>query len=668
MASTSRRSATRGRVSPDQDLLAKLQRFRTDPRFAIENTFKIKAYGQRELAPLLFNEAQMRLYEAHQYFRQRREPVRIIVVKARRVGLSTGVEALMFHDTITNPLTNSLIVTHQLKPSENVMGMCIRFWKNLPESVVHEMDGQPVKFEVRPKLLSKYQGIPSSDKMEFDEPLLSNVYICSAKNKGYDAYLSFDFQNVHFSEASRFEDAEEAFRSIMPTLGEAKHSSVYIESTAAGKSGKGEWFCEQAEDAFLNAGRTRYGQMRLVFVPWHEMRRSFAIPFSSDEQRAAFKRDLRAQERDIMKQFPHVTLEQMNWYVAKHNDPPYNKRPELFLQEYPGTLTEAFLSSGESVFSIPALTRLSARAKEPEWRGDVYFGESDAANRFDSLYNLVRRPKFRSVAEAHADGFTPNDTEKTGQCLQVWRWPQRGERLVIGADIGAGNPLTEKGDYSTACVLAKSDFGRDELIMTWRGKINTIAFGHVLSALAWGCKDRVGSNGYVILAPEWTGPGTATCTEIDHHKLYTLWKYRVPGSEGTPQSKHIGWESNLKTKPFAVNTMVRAIEEDSVNVYSEELVIEMSSYRLLSRADEEYGGENRHDDLVSSFYIALAVARLEGNLLGAEWEPRTIDLNVEVPSDAEREPFDPFDEPSGTSQWSYDPDEEEESDDLFYYV
>jgi hypothetical protein len=647
----------------EDNLLAKLHRFRSEPRFAIENTFKIKAYGQRALVPLLFNEAQMRLYAAHQYFRERRMPVRIIVVKARRVGLSTGVESLLFHDTITNPLTNSLIVTHLLKPSENVLNMCTRFWKNLPEHVIHTSGGKPHKFEVRPKLLAKYNNTPSADKMEFDEPLLSNVYICSAKS--YDAYLSFDFQNIHFSEASRFDDAEEAFRSLMPTLGESAHTAVYIESTAAGQSGKGEWFYEQALDASLST-HTRYGQMKLVFVPWHEMVNSFRIPFADDGARREFERNLKSEERDVIKQFPHVTLEQMHWYVSKHNEPPYNKRPELFLQEYPGTLVEAFLSSGESVFSIPALTRLSCRTTEPRWRGDVYWGDSDSQNRYIATNDAVRRPKFRSIEEARADGFAPHDAEKTASCLQVWRWPNSGERLVIGADVGAGNPLSPDGDYSTACVLATSDFGRDELIMTWRGKLNTIAFGEVLAALAWGCKNMVGSSGYVILAPEWTGPGTATCTSIDHNQLYSLWHYRIPGTSGTPTSKHIGWESNLKTVPFAVNTMVRAVETDTVNIYSEELVMEMSSFRQLSRIDEQYGGVNRHDDLVSSFYIACAVAKLEGALLGAEWEPRTIDLDVPVPSDGSREPFDPF-EPQEPSPYDYG-EEEEDADDLFYVL
>ena len=606
---------------------------------------------------LRFNEAQMRLYEAHQYFRERRMPVRIIVVKARRVGLSTGVESLLFHDTITNPLTNSLIVTHQLKPSENVLAMCSKFRKNMPEFIVQ--DGQ--RFSVRPRLLPKYQETESSDKIEFDEPLLSNIYICSAKS--YDAFLGFDFQNIHFSEASRFDDAAEAFRSLSPTLGDASHTAMYIESSAAGQSGKGAWFFEQAQDAALR-GATRYGEMKLVFVPWHEMRKSFAIPFADMSERSDFERSLRREERDVMKQFPHVSLEQMKWYVAKHNQPPFNKRPELFLQEYPGTLIEAFLSSGESVFSISALSRLSGRVKEPLWRGDIYWGESDLENRHESGHDLVRRPKFRSVGEARADGFSPHDNDRTAQCLSVWRWPTQGERLVIGADAGEGNPLTEDGDFSTACVIARSDFGRDEQIMEWRGKLNAVKFAYVLATLAWGCKHRVGDSGYVILAPEWTGDaGTTVCTELDYHGLYPVWHYRLPGTSGMPTSKHIGWESNQKTKGYAVNKMVQAVEEDTVNIYSEDLAMEMSSFKKIRGVGEEYGGENRHDDLVSAFYIANAVSSLEGNLLGAEYEPRQIDLDVPLPSDSDREPFDPFeDQGSG----GYDDQEDEGDDDMFY--
>ena len=66
---------------------------------------------------------------------------------------------------------------------------------------------------------------------------------------------------------------------------------------------------------------------------------------------------------------------------------------------------------------------------------------------------------------------------------------------------------------------------------------------------------------------------------------------------------------------------------------------------------------------MSSFYIACAVAKFEGALLGADWEPRTIDLDVPTPNDDRLEPFDPFEQPTGQQEpYSW----EEEEADLFY--
>ncbi len=95
--------------------------------------------------------------------------------------------------------------------------------------------------------------------------------------------------------------------------------------------------------------------------------------------------------------------------------------------------------------------------------------------------------------------------------------------------------------------------------------------------------------------------------------MYQLWHYRVPGIEGFPVSKHIGWESNGKTKPFAVGTMVRAVEGDFISIPSKDLVEEMSSYREhdVGGGESTWGGVGSHDDLVSSFQLAVTVARLE---------------------------------------------------------
>jgi hypothetical protein len=608
---------------------------------------------------LRFNEAQMRLYEAYRWFRDHRMPVRIIICKARRAGLSTGVEALMFDDTIRNSNTNSLIVANQLGPSTNVLAMCSRFWQNLPKAMTFTIDGKPFELEVKPPMDPKYGKVLPVDKLEFAPPLSSKMFIASAKS--VDQYLSFDFSNIHFTEASRFDDAEELFRAVAPTLSDDVDTAQYIESTPAGQTGKGEWFYEQCIDAQLRS-RTKYGETKLVFVPWHEMKKSFWRGFSSMEERSKFEHNLKSDYRDKMRQFPHIELEQMNWYVTKCNMPPFNKKPELMMQEYPDDLVTGFLVSGESVLSIPALKRLASNMRHPKWQGDVYWGDNDQANKYLPIYDLVRRPQFLSRGEAETRGFDSHTTERTWNNLKVWRWPEKGERVIISADVGKGNPLTEDGDYSTACVIVLNEFGRDELIMTWRGKLNTILFAELLAALSWGIRFKVGSR--VIapkLVPEWTGPGTATCTYLDQKSLYEVFPYRMPGVKGMPYTKHLGWEANSKTKPYSVNWMVRTIEQDMIDIPSEEVVLELSSYRMLDRYGDEasYGGVGQHDDFASSLQIGIAVCRLETSTLPTEWDYREIDMD-EAESTGDLTPFDEI----GANNLEESPYEEAEDDEF----
>ena len=606
----------------------------------------------------------MRLYQEHQWFREHRLPVRLIICKARRAGLSTGVESLIFDDTINHPNTDSLIVANQKNPSENVLGMCTRFWKYMPKAVRF---GDMV-VPVRPQLPQQYNNNPPKDSLEFAAPLSSRIFIASAKS--VDAYLSFGFQNMHATEAAYYEDGKELFRALSSTLSDDAHSAMYIESTPNGKVGRGEWFYQQVMQAHVKT-RTNYGDFRLVFIPWHEMVHSFSKPFEDMSERSKFERSLDGIEKDILKQYPHVSLEQLKWRRAKMAQPPFNQDPDIFDQENPSDLATAFLMSGSSVFTRSAIKRMVSTQRHPQWVGDIYWGDSDRSNEYASAHDVVRRPRFLTAGEAEASGFASHSTEKTMNNLRVYRWPKRGERIVIGADIGKGNPNTPDGDYSTLCVGVLNEFGRDELIMTWRAKLDPILFAEVCAAIAWAIRYRVGDDvKKPLLVPEWTGPGTATCTYLDTKNLYEVDRYRMPGVHGLPKSKHIGWESNSKTKPFAVNWMVRMVERDLIDVPAEEVILEMSNYRQLDNfADEgSYGGAaGLHDDLVSSFQIMCAVLRLEATTSAEENDSYEINLDARGYDDAQEEPFDPFmsDEASMAMTEDYEEDQYGD-DDLFW--
>jgi hypothetical protein len=968
----------------------------------------------RKTIRLRFNEAQRKLYEAHKWQRDHGMPVRIIICKSRRAGLSTGVEALIFDDTVTHADTTSLIVSHMINPSENVLGMCRTFWEHMPAHIRFKTPDGDVVMAVKPPLDKKYQGNMPSDKIEFAPDLRSRIFIASAKS--LDAYRSFAFQNIHATEAAHYDDAADLFTALSATVPDEPETSLYIESTPNGMGGKGEWFYEQCLDAQLRGRHPKYGEMMLVFIPWHEMPLSFSRPFDTPENRVRFERGLTSDERDLIRQYPTISLEQLNWRRVRLSQAPYNKDEERFLQEYPcvtgdtlvgtdtgvkpiaeitggvtasgkitgwkdnglhdcvrvqtsmgytvdctythplalatggfipggssieseirlqapllagepytekwdvlptvkaemtitrdvarflgyfmgdgsvygstiefacnavdtdvvqdittlmerlfgmkmasslvgtnkgcrrlrassveavdtlerlgcikmgnaarkrkvciprciwrspGTvvreflralfeadgwvsatnntvkfftnderfgrdvqtlllamhihcnrrliykykdgvptypgyeitlwsldaqlfckeigflsarknkrtapktraagrkprdvnyrdtvisvtpighhrvydlqikdtsvfdangilvhntdLATCFLTSGTMVFSRVALQRLMMNVRPPLWEGDIYWGESDAKNQYEAIYNTIRRPKFLAGPDAEAEGFESHVVDRTYNNLKVWRWPNKGDNIIIGCDIGAGNPRSKDGDFSTICVLATNTMERDELIMTWRGKLNPIAFADVCAALAWGIRYKVGDKVVAPkLVPEWTGPGTATCTEIDTRKLYEVDHYRMPGVAGMPKSKHIGWESNAKTKPFAVGSMVKMVEQNLVDIPSEQLVLEMASYKQHgAMADEtSFGSVGTHDDLVSSFQIALAVSRLDAAIdPGEAQEAFYVDLDTPV-GETELEAFDEF-EAKELDQYRYGTDDDDDYD------
>lgn len=583
--------------------------------------------------------------------------MRIVICKARRAGLSTGVESLIYDDSTLHPNTYSLIVANERNPSENILNMCRTFWKNTPEY----FDLPQGRIMVRPPLPPQFNNNPPKDRIEFDEPLASRIFVATARS--IDAYLGYGFQNMHATEAAYYKDGHELFRALYPTLSTDAHSSLYIESTPNGQQGDGAWFHEQCMDAHARK-RTQHGEMRLVFIPWHEMRYSFSIPFKSEESKAAFGRTLNETERDLIKRFD-VSLEQLQWRRMILAGPTFNRDEDMFMQEYPEDLATAFLMSGTSVFGRKHIKRLMAHTRHPVWEGDIYWGDSDEKNQREPIHEIVRRPRFLTKGEARAAGFEPHTNERTYNNLKVFRWPEPGERLFVACDVGGGNPETKDGDYSTMGVGVLNELSRDELIMTWRGRLNPIAFGEVAAALAWGVRFKVGDSVPApVLAPEWTGPGVSMCTYIDKKNLYpTLYRYQAPGVHGMPASKHIGWESNAKTTPMAVGYMLRMIERDLIDIPDEDVVLEMSSYRQHDGFGDEgsYGGAaGRHDDYVAMLRILCALLRLYSQTIPGEAAVEEVSMMDDF-GDRDLPPFDPFEseipiliDGSEVDEYSYD--------------
>jgi len=591
------------------------------------------------MIPLRYNEAQIMLHNTTQWFRDHRIPIRIIICKCRRAGLSTGVAAQIYDDMTTVPNTWSLIVANQIKPSENVLSMYTRFWLNTPEKL--NLMGEDVY--IRPPLPDQYRNKPPRDEMIFEAPLSSRIFV--ATSKSLEAYLSFGFQNIHATEAAHYEDGDELFANLYPTLSTDAHSALYVESTPFGREGRGSWFFRQCSAAADNT-ETEYGQMKLVFIPWHKMRYSFSLPFASDAKERAFVKSYTVEEKEILRKYPYIEPAQFLWRRVILRGPVFNLDAEKFGEKYPEDLTTAFLSTGSSVFAPKTIRRLMGSVKDPVWVGDVYWGEPGEGNE-PATYDTVRRPHFLSEGEARSQGRRSHLNERRFDALRVWRWPRKGEQLFLCCDVGGGDPMTKNADYSVITVGALNAWGQDEYLMRWRGHLNPVAFGWVCATLAWAVRYQVGENAVAPeLVPEWTGPGRATCTEIDIRNLYpNLYRYQVPGVHGFPKSKHIGWESNAKTKALMVNYMLMMVNQRLIEIPDERLVDEMASYKQLDPYSSEtsFGGAaGIHDDLVTGFSMLCAMLRIRSITATESSGITELDDTIDLDASSEDEAFDPF--------------------------
>ena len=550
----------------------------------------------------------------YRWFRDHRLPVRIIICKARRAGLSTGVEALIYDDTTTHPRTNSLIVANERNPAQNIIEMCRTFWSYTPKEAM--LGGTAV--QVRPEIPAVYRNNPPRDRIEFEAPLNSKILIATARS--INAYLGYGFQNLHATEASRYRDAQETFRALYPTLVTSEHSALYVESTPNGQTGPGFWFYREVMAA-NERKTTEYGDMRLLFIEWWRMRYSFSIPFKSDTHRRAFMNTLNKTERELERRFK-VSPEQLQWRRMILSGPTFNNDEEIFMQEYPEDLATAFLTSGSCVFRRKDIRRLIDKTREPIWEGDVYWGADEKDLQKTAIHELVRRPRFLTRGQAMAEGRKPHVYERDSyNNLKVWRWPVVGERLFIAADVAAGNPSSRDGDYSAFGVgVLKENASQDEVIMTWKGHLNALAFAEVLSALAWAVRYRVGDDVVAPeLAPEWTGPGHACCTYIDEKNLYPrLFRHQAIGTHKIPSTKHIGFESNAHTVPVAMGYTIKIVEKNLLEIPDRNVIEEMASYRQTDQFGDEgsYGGAaGRHDDHVAWLRILCFLLRVRRAML-----------------------------------------------------
>lgn len=301
-------------MTPEQ--LRARKRLYEDFEFYAKHALKIRT-KEGEVKPFTLNEAQTRLLTAINDQIKTEGKVRVVILKARQMGLSTLVGGWLYWYISQHQAQKGLVVTHHADSTRALFDMTKRYFEHTPEIL---------------KPHSKYS---SRKELMFD--VLDSSYVVATAG-GDGIARGETFTQAHLSELAFWANAtaRDNLNAILQAIPNTKGTAVFIESTANGVSGP-------FYDMWKGAVEGTNGYIP-VFLPW------FIQPEYREPVPKNFKRT--PDEEDLVEKFGLDDSQLMfrRRKVAQNG-------LELFQQEYPSTADEAFLTSGRPVFNTQQLQK-----------------------------------------------------------------------------------------------------------------------------------------------------------------------------------------------------------------------------------------------------------------------------------------------------------------------
>lgn len=489
-------------------------------------------------------------------------PVKIVVLKCRRCGVSAYVQGRCYITTATTPNTSTFVMAHRGQNSVRVHKYSADFHRHWPPE--HEA--------VRPKAISTQKQIG----WEWDNG--SRAVLSSSGSDGSARGDQFDI--YHFSETAFYEDYDEVNAALMA---KPSYAWVFEESTANGATGGFHTRFQQAMDleAVIDAFDSRDadaiarwgdGYFR-YFYSWLE-EPEYRSPML-DFERDRMAKTLDVVERGLMKL--GADLEQLKWRrnklreISDGSEGRSGLAPEAYFeQEFPATPEEAFQASGSKWFDQKKLQRMlvDARGKIPAM-AITLDAESEPAPTAPHLANLI-----------------------------VWSPPVPGHAYAIGADVAQG---LKKGDWSVAVVVDRHDGTKVEEVALLRLKTTAPAFGDMLTLLGEWYNEA-------FLVPEVNGPGLSTCHRIvdnRYARIYHRESLDLVQARGSRSSDfRFGFSTTVTSKDRILADAQEAIRQGSMRIWSRVVIDELMSLETDERGRKR-AVEGGHDDCVIAACLAL---------------------------------------------------------------
>jgi hypothetical protein len=355
------------------------------------------------LAPFIFNPAQRRLHETIEAQKAKTGRVRVVVLKARQMGISTYVAARFYKTTTSSTGLRTAIIGHERAASRNLYNLVRRFHDNMPEDQ------------------RQSTGTANAEELVFDK-IDSGYLVSTATLEG--SGRSSTVQLLHASEAAFWPDLKEQMSALMQTVPDIDGTEIIVEST-------GDQFGDEFHQWWrrVQAGETEFLG---VFLPWSidpTYRAKLPDEFTMTDEESA------------LAALHGLDAEQICW---RRNKISQLGSEDHFKREYPLTSEEAFLASQFDSFITADLVMAARKRTVAAPVGPLLIGVDPAGRGADATAIAWRQGSAITKIEKRRGLST---MEVAGWVAQIIRddKPVSVNIDVGGLGIGVYDRLVEQG-------------------------------------------------------------------------------------------------------------------------------------------------------------------------------------------------------------------------------
>lgn len=536
----------------------------------------IRDYSTQKIVPFVFTPSQKRVHAKLKEQHEKRRPMRTIILKSRRQGISTYSDSLLTLHCAARAGTSARIITHDFSSSKALF--------KVPKSILQ--DSLPGF-----KALGSTLGLPTATQHKIVFPHKdgdSELVIATAGN--VEGGRGMSLTDIHMSEMAMY-PSEGTFAALLPTVPRSHDTIIIIESTAKGKTGIGEPFYNFWQDSV--AGQTDFIP---IFLSWLE------DPNCVDFDHTVEDAPIDEEEKLLMTEgvlcngvLVKASKAQIAWRRMQISSPACRGVVEIFDQEYPRTPDVAFTSTSLPAFTSLELLRARNGVVEPKYAGRI------------SLDSTKKHVIW-------------TDDRETSNAVMLWEKPIPGAKYYFGVDAARG---VDGMDFS-AVVGVNGETG--EQCMRWEAYVEPepLALFCYAAGLYYNkamlCIELTGNLGYWVQ--------TRLRSYFNYPNLYK-WRGTRDDKVKIAKGGTYGWETTYRSRENLM-TVYRESIANSMFIVRDNLVLQQMD--KASRRDpwERWEITKGHDDVLFATMLA--------NMARYQWHlSRTDGVYSNVTTDADQE-------------------------------